>query len=492
MLGGDDVAGHSGGFTLVEVLVTMVLVFSLISISATVISSVAAINGKTNRAITVEEVAYRKVQDYINTSFDAIPIGLSSNSYEVEDFSDDSDLQSFNNTVAKVFVYPESVVDTIPTEVTNTYSKTIAADASYSNGSEYYADVHDPGNCCHYQDRLSDNNPYNLVYNNRRPGSTNQNLPAIDIQSPQPVSTIRVNWYSSLYGATDFRIEASNNLGNWTTIVDNLSMSGAGLTIGDYPQDIPVSGTYRYWRFFCKTGVNSTWVALSELEAFSASTGDIVEQSSSGNLDFSSSTLDLTESGGSQQAVGMRFKTVDVDQGTTIDNAYVQFTASSSNSGSVSLRARGVDVDTAPGWSGTSAVTNAVTTSGTSASTTWNPSSWSSGASGTAQQLDVTSIVQEIINRGGWSSGNDMAFAIQHISGSSKRVAQRSAAPTLVIEWSETTTINNSGTYVDDNGDGDADNPTLLRVNVNITYDTHNGPEESELSTFIHKFGLGN
>ena len=50
---------------------------------------------------------------------------------------------------------------------------------------------------------------------------------------------------------------------------------------------------------------------------------------------------------------------------------------------------------------------------------------------------DLSSIVQEIVNRGGWSSGNDMAFIIE---GSGKRVTKsydgaRHAAPLLHVEW---------------------------------------------------------
>jgi hypothetical protein len=50
---------------------------------------------------------------------------------------------------------------------------------------------------------------------------------------------------------------------------------------------------------------------------------------------------------------------------------------------------------------------------------------------------DLSSIVQEIVNRGGWSSGNDMAFIIE---GSGKRVTKsydgaRHVAPLLHVEW---------------------------------------------------------
>jgi hypothetical protein len=45
--------------------------------------------------------------------------------------------------------------------------------------------------------------------------------------------------------------------------------------------------------------------------------------------------------------------------------------------------------------------------SATTASATWNPSAWTTD---TTYSLTVTTIVQELVNRDGWTSGNAMAF----------------------------------------------------------------------------------
>jgi hypothetical protein len=317
-------------------------------------------------------------------------------------------------------------------------------------------------------------------------------MPAIDLGSSQSVDTIRINWYTSYYTSQNFRLEGSNNGSSWTTVADGLSTTvSVGTSQGDYPEDYPVSGTYRYWRMFNITGTHSTWIALSEMEAFAAASGDVVEQASTGGLNFSSDDIELTENSG-QQSVGLRFNNVNVDQGTTIDNAYIQFAASGTDSDSVTLSVTGVDTDNASGWTGNFAVDNAVSGSnGTTAVTTWVPNAWTTGNSGTNQQVTVTSIVQELLARGGWSNGNSMAFAFQHTSGSGRRVADKDPAPELVIEWSETTTVTTGGQYVDLDGDGDADNPTLLKITAVIEYDAFGERKNVEYSTFIRKYGIG-
>lgn len=481
------------GFTLVEILVSLGALSILLVVITTVVATSSSVNSRTNLNTDAGVAAFKKVQSYINTSYDSIPIGDDVSGYEVEDFSGDTELEHLKNVEAKVYVEPASVVNSGTTTETNNFSETSTANTAYSSGSEISASgMYDPTNCCRREWRLSDNNDYNLVYNNFDSGSSNQEMPAIDLGSSQSVDTIRINWYSSYYTSQNFRIEGSNNGTNWTTVSDGLSTTvSVGTSQGDYPEDYPVNGTYRYWRMFNVTGTNSSWIALSEIEAFAAASGDVVEQSSSGGLNFSSSDIDLTESSG-QQSVGIRFNNINVDQGVTIDNAYIQFTASGNDSGAVTLLATGVDTDNATGWSGSYAVDNAVSGSnGTTAVTTWSPNAWSSGNSGVNQQLPVTSIVQEILSRGGWSKGNSMAFAIQYGSGGGKREADKNPAPELVIEWSETATVTTGGQYVDLDGDGDADNPTLLKVTAVIEYDAFGERKTVEYSSYIRKYGIG-
>lgn len=102
----------------------------------------------------------------------------------------------------------------------------------------------------------------------------------------------------------------------------------------------------------------------------------------------------------------VRFRNVAIDQGTTVSSAYIRFHLGSvrptSGDANIYFRVNGIDEDNTGdfgsnpmGRAETSAVNNA-----------W----WGSPASNTWDSIDVTSMVNEIVARGGWQSGNAMAF----------------------------------------------------------------------------------
>jgi hypothetical protein len=69
----------------------------------------------------------------------------------------------------------------------------------------------------------------------------------------------------------------------------------------------------------------------------------------------------------------------------------------------------------------------------------WEPPVWTTvGEAGPAQQTpDISAVIQEIVNRDGWSSGNSLAVIV---TGSGKRVAvsyngNQGGAPLLHIEY---------------------------------------------------------
>ncbi len=163
---------------------------------------------------------------------------------------------------------------------------------------------------------------------------------------------------------------------------------------------------------------------------------DAEERVSNGNMDLGSSDLELTSDGGTNQYVGIRFQNINIPQGTTILSASIQFTTDETDSGSTSVTIRGDDSDNASIFSSTNYNISSRTL--TSASVAWNNiPSWNTvGQSGANQQTpSLTAIVQEIVNRGGWSNGNSMAFII---NGSGERTAEAyngdsSKSPVLTI-----------------------------------------------------------
>ena len=168
----------------------------------------------------------------------------------------------------------------------------------------------------------------------------------------------------------------------------------------------------------------------------SSDNNDAEEELSNGNMDLGSSDLELTSDGGTNQLVGIRFQNINIPQGTTILSASIQFTTDETDSGSTSVTIRGHDVDNAGIFTtNNSDISNRTLTT---ASVAWNSiPAWNTVGQAAANQQspDLTSIVQELVSRGGWVSGNSMAFVI---NGSGERTAESydgssAQAPILTI-----------------------------------------------------------
>jgi hypothetical protein len=163
---------------------------------------------------------------------------------------------------------------------------------------------------------------------------------------------------------------------------------------------------------------------------------DDVEESSSGNINTGSSDVELVYDG-SNQTVGLRFTRLSIPQGVSISKAYIQFTVDETNSGSTSLTIRGEDRDDASAFN--TSRRNVSNRAKTNASVNWQPPAWNTvGAAGRDQRSpNLKNIIQEITNRGGWNSGNDLVLMI---TGSGERTAEShngssSKAPLLHIEY---------------------------------------------------------
>jgi hypothetical protein len=153
-----------------------------------------------------------------------------------------------------------------------------------------------------------------------------------------------------------------------------------------------------------------------------ASSDDAEEKTSNNQVSVDSRDLDLVyDSGQSQdQTVGIRFNRISIPQGATIVNAYIQFYARETDSGEVSITIEGHDHDNAPTF--TTANKNITNRNTTTASVGWSPGTWVDGDNGFEQRTsDLSPIVQEIVDRGGWSNCNSMVFIF---SGSGERVAE--------------------------------------------------------------------
>ncbi len=112
---------------------------------------------------------------------------------------------------------------------------------------------------------------------------------------------------------------------------------------------------------------------------------------------------------------GLRFQDITIGQGTSISNAYIAVYGSTANSAgsatNIDVNIIGDDVDNAGAWVAGSSIPSGTGMTDTTAVVAWNPTTWSNDWINTP---DISSIVQEIVNRGGWTSGNDMRFAIRN------------------------------------------------------------------------------
>lgn len=184
---------------------------------------------------------------------------------------------------------------------------------------------------------------------------------------------------------------------------------------------------------------------------------DDAENFESGYMFLESSDLELVfdddyANGGHRgnQTVGIRFNSVDVPQGSTITNAYIQFTADDiisetelSNGGisvgSSQLTIFGEAADNATTF--TTQTNNIVERAKTNANATWNPLRWATPGDRTSneQTVDISNVIQEIVDRPGYSINNSLAIII---TGTGRRTAASydgnpSQAAQLCIEYSE-------------------------------------------------------
>jgi type IV pilus assembly protein PilY1 len=170
----------------------------------------------------------------------------------------------------------------------------------------------------------------------------------------------------------------------------------------------------------------------------SSGNDDAEEKVSNGDMNRGSADLELIyDNSRGNQIVGIRFQNVQLPQGVTVSSAYIEFSADETDSTSTNLTIYGEDIDDAPQFqSGGSNRYNISNRTKTSASVSWSPEAWTT-VHQAHQTTDIASIVQEIVDRAGWSAGNAMAFIID---GSGKRVAEsyngdNERAPLLHLEF---------------------------------------------------------
>lgn len=181
--------------------------------------------------------------------------------------------------------------------------------------------------------------------------------------------------------------------------------------------------------------------AVQTLEIQVNSSSDDAEEADA-SISLTSSDLELTVDGGFNQTVGLRFNSINLPQGSQVSKAYIQFTVDETSISATTLSIRGEASDNAQTFSNVSG--NITSRPQTGASVSWTPPAWPTvGVTGMDQRTpDISPVIQEIIDRDNWASGNSVVLIING-DGSGKRVAHAydgdpAGAPVLHIEYGAT------------------------------------------------------
>lgn len=157
-------------------------------------------------------------------------------------------------------------------------------------------------------------------------------------------------------------------------------------------------------------------VSSQTFEQYIQSSSDDAEEKSDGSyVTTSSSDIEMVyDSWNSQelQTLGFRFANITIPANSLITNAYIQFTADGSNSGSNTMNIVGENVSNSLTFA--NSTNNISGRTQTTANVPWTSiPAWSNNQAGTAQRTpDLSTIVTEIISSNGWQNGNPISFMV--------------------------------------------------------------------------------
>ncbi|MCP5152286.1 MAG: VWA domain-containing protein [Chromatiales bacterium] len=166
-------------------------------------------------------------------------------------------------------------------------------------------------------------------------------------------------------------------------------------------------------------------------------------------MNNSSNQIELTDDGSGNRTDGWRFNGVTIPQGATVLHAELDFRSRSNRDGTTNLTFVGHDVDDSPTFPNSPSSSDtpydrlgALTT----ASVDWNDvPEWFTGERYSTPNL--ASIVQEIVGRPGWASGNSLTFLATGTAGSLRHSSSYNDSPSRAAIF--------RATYVDGAGGGD-------------------------------------
>ena len=214
-------------------------------------------------------------------------------------------------------------------------------------------------------------------------------------------------------------------------------------------------------------GVTSVTGLPSTTSASISNSARDAEEAADGTVTLDSTDLELVQDAG-PQLVGLRFDLA-VPQGAVITDARIQFKADEAQSEATALRIVTEAVDSAAVF--TTATRDLSSRVRSVLEVPWQPAAWTVGeATGAQRTPNLAGIVQEVVSRPGWASGNAIAFLV---SGTGHRTADAQdkaggSPAVLTVQFLTPALVQTAAATVADSAD-DAEQAAAGTVTLNST-----------------------
>ena len=374
-----------------------------------------------NNHIFVSDGTNQEIYEYTTTGtlvshFDVARYGVSDNE-SVEYNSDSDTLFVLSNHTDRIIV---------ETSTSGALLRTIdvSADNAVASAGLAYAPASDGSGAKHFfvVDRVIDNNddPTEVdgkMFELTAPTGSPTSAPPTVNAGPDQSITLPAN--ASLDGTV-----TDDGLPNppgavtttWSQVTGPGTVAFANASAVDTTANFSLAGTYVLrltasdgeWTNTDDVTITATGSSgLTPLDVRISASSDDAEESSTGSMTLTGGTLHIGD-----QSIGLRFNGLAIPRNASVAHAYVQFTVQNPQALPTSLTVQGQAIDNAPTF--TTSTRNVTSRPRTTAAVPWSPLIWSAqGDAGFGERTpDLAAVIQEIVNRPGWASGNSLAVIL--------------------------------------------------------------------------------
>ncbi|HEY8060737.1 MAG TPA: hypothetical protein VID94_18355, partial [Acidimicrobiales bacterium] len=182
-----------------------------------------------------------------------------------------------------------------------------------------------------------------------------------------------------------------------------------------------------------EAGATSSVVVIDR--AIGTGSDDAEQRVRRGTVALTSSDMELSTDGTVVQTIGLRFTDIVIPPDAAITAAWVQFQVDEVSTRAASLTIAGEAADNPPTFTGVNA--DVSSRPRTTATVHWAPPPWRTvHAAGPRQRTpDLSTVIDEIVNRPGWAPGNALALVIRGTGRRTAEAFEGSGGPVLHVEY---------------------------------------------------------